>query len=72
MYLQKLLGVAGERAEQPGSGFWWFIQLGGKGMLYFFPSKRNCLIYVCLLQGKRLATKQKQILTEAFLRALRE
>lgn len=54
----------------------WFLVVysagGGRRMLYFFPFKRNCLIYVCLLKGKCLATKQKQILTEAFLRALRE
>lgn len=52
VHLQKLLGVAGERAEQSGSGFWWFIQLGEEGgCSIFFLLKGTALYTSVYLRG---------------------
>lgn len=77
-HLQKLPGVTGERAEKSGSGFGVSTCRGWQELVLVpFLLRRKCLVHfyrVCFLNLKRLAEekKQKQVLTEAFLRALRE
>lgn len=64
----------GQRSQEVGLGL--YSTGGGRGTLWvFLLLKRNCFTHICSIREQCLATKEKQkhnILTEAFLRALRE
>lgn len=74
-HLQKLPGVTGERAEKSGSGFGVSPCQGWEELVLVLFSWEGSALYtsVFLIWNVWLnKKKQKQVLTEAFLRALRE